>query len=151
MSDDSLDLLNLLHAVAQLSRLEADRRARIHGMTLAQWRVLLQLERSPGLTQKEAADLLEVEPISVARLVDRLEAAQFVERRPDSEDRRVWRLHLLPEADAALRGMETQRDELAAQLVAGIAVTTRGAIKQALLRMKENLARAPAAAIKETV
>ena len=63
-------------------------------MTRAQWGILIWLERQPGISQKELAELLEVEPITVARLIDRLEARGMVERRPDPRDRRIWRLHL---------------------------------------------------------
>src|ERR1700686_3322275 len=84
------DLLFLLHDVARLLRGEADRRASAHGMTRAQWVILFWLERQPGLSQKELAEILEVEPITVGRLVDRLELRGMVERRPDARDRRIW-------------------------------------------------------------
>ena len=79
------DLLFLIHDVARLVRQEADRRARAHGMTRAQWVILIWLERQPGLSQKELAEILEVEPITVARLIDRLEARGMVERRADPD------------------------------------------------------------------
>ena len=92
------DLMFLLHDVARLIRVDADKRARAHGMTRAQWGILIWLERQPGLSQKELAEILEVEPITVARLIDRLEARGMVERRPDPKDRRIWRLHVCPPA-----------------------------------------------------
>ena len=79
------DLLFLLHDVARLLRVDADKRARLHGMTRAQWGILIWLERQPGISQKELAELLEVEPITVARLIDRLELRGMVERRPDPQ------------------------------------------------------------------
>src|SRR3984957_7580242 len=96
--DFQRDLLFLLHDVARLLRVDADKRARQHNMTRAQWGILIWLTRQPGISQKELAEFLEVEPITVARLVDRLEARGVVERRPDPRDRRIWRLHLLPPA-----------------------------------------------------
>ena len=63
------DLMFLLHDVARLIRVDADKRARAHGMTRAQWGILIWLERQPGLSQKELSEILEVEPISVARLI----------------------------------------------------------------------------------
>src|SRR5271165_5318177 len=99
----SSDLLFLLHDVARLLRHEADRRASAHGMTRAQWVILFWLERQPGLSQKELAEILEVEPITVARLIDRLEGRGMVERRPDPRDRRIWRLHLSLPAHLVLR------------------------------------------------
>ena len=98
MHDFERDLMFLLHDVARLLRVDADKRARAHGMTRAQWGILIWLERQPGISQKELSELLEVEPITVARLIDRLERRGMVERRPDPKDRRIWRLHLLPPA-----------------------------------------------------
>ena len=94
MHDFQRDLMFLVHDVARLLRVDADKRASVHGMTRAQWGILIWLERQPGLSQKELAELLEVEPITVARLIDRLEGRGMVERRPDPKDRRIWRLHL---------------------------------------------------------
>ena len=101
MDEFHRDLLFLLHDVARLLRVDADKRARLHGMTRAQWGILIWLDRQPGISQKELAELLEVEPITVARLIDRLEARGMVERRPDPRDRRIWRLHLLRPARAS--------------------------------------------------
>src|SRR5579863_7948877 len=110
--DFQRDLMFLLHDVARLLRVDADKRARAHGMTRAQWVLLIWLERQPGLSQKELAEILEVEPITVARLIDRLEARGMVERRPDPKDRRIWRLHLLPPSAPVLSEMEEERTDL---------------------------------------
>ena len=83
MHDFERDLMFLVHDVARLLRVDADKRARAHGMTRAQWGILIWLERQPGLSQKELAEILEVEPITVARLIHRLESRGMVERRPD--------------------------------------------------------------------
>jgi DNA-binding MarR family transcriptional regulator len=144
------DLFVLLHDVARLIRVEADKRARLHGMTRAQWGLLLRLERNPGLSQKEIADLLEVEPISVARLVDRLAARGLVERRADADDRRIWRLHLCPAATGKLRQIKEQRDELADFVSDGITRTERETVINVLLRIKRNLLATPAETIKES-
>jgi DNA-binding MarR family transcriptional regulator len=148
--DFDRDIFVLLHDVARLTRVEADKRARVMGMTRAQWGLLLRLARNPGLSQKEVADLLEVEPISVARLVDRLAAAGMVERRADEQDRRIWRLHLLPRATAMLEEITHQREILAAFIADGIPDSTREAMISGLQRMKHNLLQAePAPPIKE--
>ncbi len=139
------DLFVLLHDVARLIRVEADKRARLHGMTRAQWRLLLRLDRNPGLSQKEIADLLEVEPISVARLVDRLEASGLVERRPDADDRRIWRLHLTGAANGITGKINQQWTALAAFISEGIPPAAREAMIQALLQMKMNLQQGEAA------
>jgi DNA-binding MarR family transcriptional regulator len=144
MSQDlERDFFLLLHDVARLIRVEADKRARRRGMTRAQWALLIRLEQNPGLSQKEVADLLEVEPISVARLVDRLEAGGLIERRPDASDRRIWRLHLLPAAAAALDEIAVQRAELAELIGGNVAKPVREAMLNGLLQMKANLLRAP--------
>ena len=98
------DFLFLLYDVARSMRTRADQRARARGMTRAQWVILARLERQPGLTQNEMAAIVEVEPITIARLVDRLEARGLVVRKADPRDRRVWRLHLTPAAASARRG-----------------------------------------------
>src|SRR5689334_13609560 len=97
------DPLMLINDLARLLRTRADARARAYGMTLAQWKILVRLEAQPGVSQNELAALIEVEPITVARLVDRLESRGFVERRADPSDRRIWRLHVTPAAAPILK------------------------------------------------
>ena len=97
------DLLIILHDVARTLRTRFDQKARAtHAMTRAQWIILSRLDRQPGMSQNEMAAICEVEPITVARLVDRLEARGLVERRADPTDRRIKRLHLLPAAKPIL-------------------------------------------------
>jgi MarR family transcriptional regulator for hemolysin len=133
------DLLFLLHDVARLLRTDADKRARQHGMTRAQWAILIWLERQPGLSQKELSEILEVEPITVARLIDRLEVRGMVERRPDPRDRRIWRLHLLPPACAVLREIDGQRADMTRLVTAGINEDSIEIMTEALMRMKATL------------
>ncbi len=142
MTDFKRDLLFLLHDVARLLRVDADKRARCHGMTRAQWAILIWLERTPGISQKELAELLEVEPITVARLIDRLEARGMVERRPDPKDRRIWRLHLLPPAHPTLREIDQQRAEIVRMLATGLDEATLEMMTEALVEMKATLLRA---------
>ncbi|WP_073211418.1 MarR family winged helix-turn-helix transcriptional regulator [Acidocella aminolytica] len=141
--DDRLDLLTLTMVVARLTRVEADRRARQHGMTRAQWGILIHLQRQPGLSQKELADLLEVEPISVARLVDRLEKVGLVERRADAQDRRIWRLHLRPDAAPLMDEIDRHRREIADFVTAGMSEAEQEAVINALRSMKANLLQRP--------
>ena len=135
------DLLFLLHDVARLLRVDADKRARAHGMTRAQWAILIWLDRQPGMSQKELAELLEVEPITVARLIDRLEARGMVERRPDPRDRRIWRLHVSPPARAVLGDIHEQRAEMTAMVTQGVADESQKSMIEALSRMKTTLTR----------
>jgi len=133
------DLLFLLHDVARLLRVDADKRARAHGMTRAQWGILVWLERQPGLSQKELAEILEVEPITVARLIDRLEGRGMVERRPDPKDRRIWRLHLGPPAYGVLGEIDRQREEMRCLATVGLDPSTIETITEALVTMKSTL------------
>jgi DNA-binding MarR family transcriptional regulator len=133
------DVLFLLHDVARLIRVEADKRAREHGMTRAQWVILVRLERQPGLTQKELAEAMEVEPITVARLIDRMQARGIVERRPDPRDRRVWRLHLCPTAQPVLAALHPARTALARAVTGGLDVEAIERLSDSLLAMKAGL------------
>jgi DNA-binding MarR family transcriptional regulator len=137
--DTGHDLAGLLYDVARLIRVEADKRARVDGMTRAQWGLLLRLWQRPGLSQKEVADLLEVEPITVARLVDRLEQNGMIERRPDAHDRRIWRLHLCAAAGPVVQRINIQRAALAAQIGDGVPAATQAVMLDGLMRMKSNL------------
>jgi DNA-binding MarR family transcriptional regulator len=138
------DLMLLLNDVARLLRTRFDQRARSKGMTRAQWVILARVDAKPGLSQNELAALLEVEPISVGRLVDRLEARGLVERRPDPADRRIRRLHLLPDAAPILEEITKARGVLGAELLEGVDAEARTRMVDALLRMKNNLTAEPA-------
>jgi len=135
---DQPDLLFLLHDLARQLRLNADRRASIHGLTRAQWIVLYRLDKHPGLSQKELAEILEVEPITVARLIDRLEDRGMVERRDDPHDRRIWRLHLRHPAHAVLRDLADERADMLRMVSAGLDAATLRHLKEGLIRMKAN-------------
>jgi len=136
---DQPDLLFLLHDLARQLRLNADRRASIHGLTRAQWIVLYRLDKQPGLSQKELAEILEVEPITVARLIDRLEERGMVERRDDPHDRRIWRLHLRPSAHPVLRDLVDERADMLRMVSAGLDAGTLRHLKEGLFRMKANV------------
>ena len=133
------DLLFLLHDVARHVRLDADRRASAYGLTRAQWVILMWLERQPGLSQKELAEIVEVEPITVGRLIDRLEAREFVERRADPQDRRIWRLHLRPAALPVLRALQDERNSMLEMVGCGLDAATIATLKTGLARMKTNV------------
>ena len=92
----------LLADTARILRRIIDKRARTIGMSRAQWAVLSRISRNEGLRQVDLAAEMEMEPISVARIIDKLQAAGLVERRPDPSDRRAYRLHLLPAAAPVL-------------------------------------------------
>jgi MarR family transcriptional regulator for hemolysin len=139
MSELAYELPALLNDLARLIRTEADKRARAHGMTRAQWMILSRVERAPGLSQRELAEILEVEPITVGRLVDRLEGRGLVERRADAGDRRIWRLHLRPEAASILAVLDVQREAIGKLVSEGIDAAVLERVTDALLRMKANI------------
>jgi DNA-binding MarR family transcriptional regulator len=137
--DTKNDLLFVLHDVARLTRTRFDQKARNWGMTRAQCVILKWLYHQPGLNQNELASLVEVEPITVARLIDRLEANGLVERRPDPSDRRVHRLHLLPASDPILREIDRYRAESIARFKAAIPDSEWETTLKVLLQIKDTL------------
>lgn len=96
------EALSLVCDVARAMRTYIDQRAREHGMTRAQWSVLARLERNEGMTQAEMAEALEIQPISLVRLIDRLCVHGLVQRRPHPRDRRANRLYLTQRGRATL-------------------------------------------------
>jgi DNA-binding MarR family transcriptional regulator len=135
------ELLVELYDVARLMRTRFDRWARTYGMTRAQGVILARLSRQPGMTQNEMAAVCEVEPITVGRLVDRLEARGLLERRLDPSDRRIRRLHLLPAAGPILAEIQRYKDDLHADLTDGLDAAAVESVTQALLHMKARLTR----------
>jgi len=133
------DFLFLIYDVAQLVRRHADKRARMHGMTRAQWAVLARLEREPGITQSRLAALTDVEPITIGRLVDRLEANGLIERHADRDDRRIWRLTLTRKSAAILRQIAAFRRELHEDMAQGLDEASLGTLVGCLQRMRANL------------
>jgi MarR family transcriptional regulator, transcriptional regulator for hemolysin len=133
------DVLFSLYDVARLLRVRFDQRANLVGMTRAQWVILIWLERRPGITQNELASLVEVEPITIARLVDRLEARHMVERRHDVRDRRVRRLHLTDDVKPLLRDIHAYRRELERSVMSGLSREMRKQFHDTLNILKFNL------------
>jgi len=133
------DPMILLHDVARIMRTQFDQRARARGMTRAQWVILARLSRQPGLSQNEMAAICEVEPITVGRLIDRLEGRGFVERRADPDDRRIHRLHLLPAAQPILDEIARYKESMNAEIFDGISEGDKSLLVDVLLHIKSNL------------
>jgi len=130
------DPLLLVTDVGRLMRTKFDQRARVHGMTRAQWQILGWVNRQPGLSQSELAEIIDVEPITVARLVDRLEGRGLLERRADPHDRRIWRLHNLPPAQPLLDEIRAFRDELLRRFDEQLGGDAREAFVDTLLKVR---------------
>jgi MarR family transcriptional regulator, transcriptional regulator for hemolysin len=141
MPSESLDrnLGFLLHDVARLLRKRFDQRARTLGLTRAQWSVLAHLARSEGINQAALAETLEIEPITLVRLLDRLEAAEWVERRPDPNDRRARLLYLKDKARPVLEQMRALGAATREEAMAGLSDATRRRLIETLLAIKANL------------
>jgi len=129
----------LVTDVTRLMRKHFDRRAVRFQMTRAQWRALKRLHYSEGMRQNELAEQLEMEPIAVGRVIDRLQKAGFVERRADPADRRAWRLYLTARAHAVVDDMELISNELFRQAQRGISAADMKTMISVLGRMKLNL------------
>ncbi|HET7910871.1 MAG TPA: MarR family transcriptional regulator [Pseudolabrys sp.] len=136
---DAREYIFLMHELAHLMRTLFDQRARARGMTRAQWVILKRLDHTPGLSQNELASLIEVEPITVGRLIDRLEARGLVERRSDPRDRRIHRLHLAAKAKPILREITQNIVEIDKIMSSGISEKALEELAAHLKTMKANL------------
>ena len=141
MPPDSLDrhLGFLLHDVARLLRKRFEQKARAVGLTRAQWQALAHLARREGIHQGGLADILDIEPITLVRILDRLEAANLVERRPHATDRRLRLLYLTPQAHPLLEQIWRLGTETREEALGGIAAADREQLITTLLAMKTNL------------
>ena len=135
----SREILFTISDVGRLLRTHADQKARRFGMTRAQWQVLSRLERSEGLKQAELAEMLDLQPITLTRLVDRLCANGLVERRADPDDRRAKRLFLTEEARPLMDRLAVFGEEIMGEVLAGIDAGEVKLLLGKLGRAKENL------------
>jgi MarR family transcriptional regulator for hemolysin len=133
------DFLTLLPELARRIRSHGDHSARQHRMSWAQAMIVRRLERQPGLSQNELAAVVGVAPITVARLIDRIEALGLVKRHEDPTDRRIWRLRVTAAAASALRDWKCYQAELDELIVKGVDSTVLDLMIVGLRKMKENL------------
>lgn len=129
----------LVSDVTRLLRRRFDAQARSIGVSRAQWRVLIALARAEGINQAGLAERLDVETITVGRMVDRLEEAGLVERRADPADRRAWRLFLTPRAHPILAELQAVAVGVRAEMLAGLSVDEEAALQGLLQRLRGNL------------
>jgi len=128
--------------VARMLRTYADQRARLHGISRAQWGVLVRLDRSEGLKQSELAEILDLQPISLTRLLDRLAENKLIERRADPNDRRANRLFLAPAARPLLEQLAELGQDMMATVLDGLEAKTVERMLNELGTVKDNLRRA---------
>jgi MarR family transcriptional regulator, transcriptional regulator for hemolysin len=131
-----------LNDVARLLRTYADHKAAQFGITRAQWVVLVRLDRSEGLKQSELAEMLDLQPISLTRLLDKLCDCGLIERRADPHDRRAKRLFLTPAARPLLDKLGDLGAELMATALAGVERQSVEHMVAQLGIVKENLRQA---------
>jgi DNA-binding MarR family transcriptional regulator len=117
-----------------------DRRAAALGVTRAQWRVLAWLGREDGARQIALADGLDVEPITMCRMIDRLAEAGLVERRPDEEDRRAWRIHLTARAGPVIEKLRGVAADFFDEALEGVSEADQALVRGVLERVRSNLA-----------
>jgi MarR family transcriptional regulator for hemolysin len=128
-----------LHDAARLLRTYSDHRARELNMTRAQWAVLARLQRCEGVKQSELAEALDLAPITLGRLVDKLTAAGLVERRDDAADRRAHRLYLTDKAAPTLQGLGVLAEDVMARALSGLDDKTVSELHEGLTAIKANL------------
>lgn len=133
----------LLSDSSRLIRRSFDARARAIGVTRPQWQVLTMLARHEGVNQGGLADLLDVEPITVCRMVDRLTEADLVERRADPADRRSWRLFLTKKARELLGQLRPLAEALVDEALEGVSHDEREALRATLEKIRQNMSRRP--------
>jgi DNA-binding MarR family transcriptional regulator len=130
-----------VHEVARATRRSFDRRARALGYTQSQWRVLWGIAKAEGTSQAALADSLEMQPIALARIVDRMEEAGLVERRPDPNDRRAVKLFLTVAAGPIVNVLRGVAEEVLAIAVQGVPAESRAHLTATLQTIRGNLER----------
>jgi MarR family transcriptional regulator for hemolysin len=131
-----------INDVARLLRTYADQKAALFGMTRAKWAVLARLDRFEGLKQNELAEMLDLQPITLTRLLDGLADNGLIERRPDPNDRRAKRLYLTPAARPLLEQLSELGEELMGTALAGLDQGEIARLLASLSTVKENLRQA---------
>ena len=131
----------LLNDSARLFRRAFNARTKDSGITALQWRMISYLKRHEGIRQGPLAELIEVEPITLSRMVDRLVEAELVERRADPTDRRAWRLYLTARAGDLLQTMRRTAEDLNAEATEGLSPAEREQLATLVERVRANLSR----------
>jgi MarR family transcriptional regulator, transcriptional regulator for hemolysin len=129
----------LVTDVARLMRRDFNRKVQDLGLTQAQWQILVRISHMEGARQSQIADVLEMQPISVARMIDRMAAAGWVERRPDPQDRRAVNLYLTDKVEPILEQMWARAAETRALAVAGLSEDDQQALLRILRSMRANM------------
>jgi DNA-binding MarR family transcriptional regulator len=116
--------------------------ARGSGLTRSQWQALAYLAQNEGINQSGLAELLDVEPITLSRILDRLEACGLIERHPDPSDRRVWILRLAPAARQKLIRARKLGEIARSEALTGLSEAESSRLLETLKVLKFNLTEA---------
>ena len=139
---ESFALATAVHEFARSLRRAFDRRAKALGYTQVQWRVLMALSKAQGSSQSALADKLEMQPIALARILERMEAAGLVERQPDPHDRRAVKLSLTAAAGPIIKVLHAIAEEVLGRAREGVPAERAAEIAELLQIMRGNLERA---------
>ena len=140
MASNGTDNLGfLIHDAARLLRKRFEAKGSAYGLSAAQWRLLVRLVKEEGVAQARLAELLEIEPISVSRLLDRMEEGGWIERRQDTADRRVRTIHPTPKAREVYAKVKAMAVEVYEESLKGVPPETRRGLISGLNAMVENL------------
>ena len=142
MEADTPTLGFLLHDVARLLKKRLEQHSRGSGLTRSQWQILAYLAQNEGINQKRLAELLDIEPITVGRIVDKLETLRLVKRNPHPTDRRRWLLHFTSAARSRLEQAGEYGDVTRSEALAGVSEQDRQHLLKTLQALKENLSQA---------
>ncbi len=129
----------LLYEVSRLIRRDFDQRVQFLGLTQVQWRAIAHIARQEGCRQAVLAEILEIRPITLTRLVDRLVEAGWVVRMPDPDDRRATQLHLTEKARPLLETMQEKSLETRQRALQDIASEEFTVLFNTLQKIKSNL------------
>jgi len=141
---ESIARTSIGYLVADLTRMFGrvfDRRAAHLGLTRVQWRALKRIHLDEGMTQAALADVLDMEPIAVGRVIDRLQKAGFVDRQADPDDRRCWCLHLTPQSLQVMDGIEAVARGVREDTIVGVDPEELATAVRVLNQIRDNLVR----------
>lgn len=148
MPDPTDNLGFLLCDTARLLRRRFDSRVKSLGLTRAQWQALKVISHRQGIHQAALAERLEIEPITLTRLLERMEKGGWVKRQPDASDRRIRCIYLTRKAGPILEKLKAVGRQVLAETLSGIPAGQQRHLREALLAMNDNLSETPTPAVK---
>jgi MarR family transcriptional regulator for hemolysin len=140
MNTTPLTIVREIYETSRVVKRHFDRRARNHGFTQGQWRALWHLERNEGITQASLAEILEMQPIAVARVLGKMEKAGLITRQADPGDKRAIKLYITPRAAPTLKLLHDIADDVRALASQGLTQEEQANIVSLMHRIKANFA-----------